>query len=98
MTAYDRWVLDQDNIELQQQVKEEWMFYYSVKYGGKEGRIKAKNRESGEAQFQWIMENKDCFCMACTHQYLNDYSVYMNSYNTQCVHKEPQIISGIMQG
>jgi len=98
MTAYDRWVVDQDNQELQQQVKEEWKMFYNVKYGDKEGRIKAVNKASAETQFVWLIENKDCFCRICTHQYLKDYLVYMDSYNTQCVHKEPQVISGIMQG
>jgi len=98
MTAYDRWVVDKANQELQQQVKEEWKMFYNVKYGGKEGRIKAVNRASAETQFQWLLENKDCFCETCNHQYLKDYLVYMNSYNTQCVKKEPQVISGIMQG
>jgi len=105
MTSYDRWVKDPSNKELQQQVKEEWQMYYSVKHGGKEGRIKAVNRESAETQFQWLLENKDCFCRTCTHQYVKDYSVYMDSYNNKCVHdfiscvhKEPQVISGIMQG
>ena len=98
MTAYDRWVVDPHNQELQQQVKEGWKMFYSVKYGGKEGRIKAVNRGTAETQFQWLLENKDCFCRTCTHQYLKDYSVYMDSYNTQCIKEEPQVISGIMQG
>ena len=98
MTAYDKWVLDPSNKELQNQVKEEWMMYHNVKYGGKEGRIKATNRASAEEQFKWLMENKDCFCRTCTHQYLGSYMVYMNTYDTQCVHKEPQVISSFMQG
>ena len=98
MTAYDKWLADPENLELQKQVKEEWKMFYSVKYGGKEGRIKATNRLTAEEQFQWIIKSKDCFCRTCTQQYLQDYSVYMDSYNTQCTRKEPQVISGFMQG
>ena len=33
--------------------------FYTVKYGGKEGRIKAVNRRTAENQFQWLLQNKD---------------------------------------
>ena len=91
MTSYDKWVVDQGNKELQEQVKEDWKMFYSVKSGGKEGRIKSINRNTAEAQFQWIVENKDCFCRACTHQYLKDFSVYMDTYNSDCIHKEVEV-------
>jgi uncharacterized protein YgiM (DUF1202 family) len=91
MTSYDKWVVDQDNKELQEQVEADWKMFYSVKYGGKEGRIKSVNRTTAESQFQWIVQNKDCFCRTCTHQYLKDFSVYMDTYDHHCVHKEEEV-------
>jgi hypothetical protein len=91
MTAYDKWVADQDNKELEERVKEEWKMFYTVKSGGKEGRIESINRSTAEAQFQWIVENKDCFCRVCTHQYLKDFSVYMDTYNNDCIRKGVEV-------
>ena len=77
---------------------ENWAKYYTVKYGGREGRIKALNRQSATAQFEWMIKNADCFCRDCVQTMKQSYSVYMDWTDNTCTTQPPQVISGIMQG
>ena len=72
--------------------------FYTVKYGGKEGRIKAVNRSSAEEQFTWLVKNNECFCRECTKGFLRNYNVYMDTYNDNHINNEVHIINGFMKG
>ena len=72
--------------------------FFTVKHGGKEGRIKAINRASAEKQFTWLVENNECFCRECTKGFLRNYNVYMDTYNDNHINNEVHIINGFMQG
>tara|TARA_R110002012_G_scaffold271038_2_gene456187 strand:+ start:471 stop:785 length:315 start_codon:yes stop_codon:yes gene_type:complete len=83
------------------QMDGKWEKYYTVKYGGREGRIKAINRESAVAQFEWMIKSADCFCRDCVQTMKKGYSVYMDWTDATCTtqpYQAPQVISGIMQG
>jgi len=75
-----------------------WEKYFTVKYHGREGRIKAVNRTSAVAQFEWMIKSADCFCRDCVSTMQKSYSVYMDWTDKTCSHSTPQVISGIMQG
>lgn len=79
-------------------VASDWAKYYTVKFHGREGRIKAMNRQSAVAQFEWMVRNADCFCRDCVKTMQSSYSVYLDWTDKTCVHHTPQVISGFMQG
>ena len=48
-----------------EKLEQTWAKYYTAKYHGREGRIKALNQLSATAQFEWMVKNADCFCRDC---------------------------------
>jgi len=81
-----------------EKLEQTWAKYYTAKYHGREGRIKAVNQLSATAQFEWMVKNADCFCRDCVATMQKSYSVYMDWTDKTCSHAEPQVISSFMQG
>lgn len=81
-----------------EKLEQTWAKYYTAKYHGREGRIKAVNQLSATAQFEWMVKNADCFCRDCVATMQKSYSVYMDWTDKTCSHSEPQVISSFMQG
>ena len=58
-----------------EKLEQTWAKYYTAKYHGREGRIKALNQLSATAQFEWMVKNADCFCRDCVATMQKSYSV-----------------------
>jgi len=55
------------------------MAYYMTKHFGITASVDAVSRESAEAQLQWLLNEKSCFCYNCRETYFTDYSVRLRS-------------------
>lgn len=89
-----------------EKITDTWAKYWTVKSKKnelgtyiREGRIKAVNQASADEQFDWLIKNAGCFCRDCVDGMNKKYSLYMDWSDNTCTHtRNPQIISGFMQG
>lgn len=59
------------------------------------GTVHAVNQLSAEAQFKWLIENKECFCKKHCDEYYKDYSVTMNPLHSECLNP-PVVPKGLL--
>jgi len=51
------------------------MAYYRSKYYGIEASVDAINRDSADAQLEWLLTGNPCFCSECRETYAKEYSI-----------------------
>ena len=51
------------------------MAYYITERVGIKAEVDAVNRQSADAQLQWLLTGSLCFCAECREKYYDDYSV-----------------------